>query len=124
MSSFIRGFTSLFMEQLEEERQRLAEEAKAVEYRTRHVDIENISSSEDAIEAAYKAQFPDYQLLFDEEVQAQAQMQGEEVSEEVKETLTKEVFNKVAHGSDAVGIEAIKEVVTQSGMEEKVIDDV
>ena len=85
VSSFIRGFTSLFMEQLEEERQRLAEEAKAVEYRTRHVDIENISSSEDAIEAAYKAQFPDYQLLFDEEVQAQAQMQGEEVSEEVKE---------------------------------------
>ena len=60
----------------------LAEEAKAGEYRTRHVDIENISSSEDAIEAAYKAQFPDYQLLFDEEVQAQAQMQGEEVSEE------------------------------------------
>ena len=46
------------------------------------------------------------------------------MSEEVKETLTKEVFNKVAHGSDAVGIEAIKEVVTQSGMEEKVIDDV
>ena len=85
VSSFIRGFASLFMEQLEEERQRLAEEAKAVEYRTRHVDIENISSSEDAIEAAYKAQFPDYQLLFDEEVQAQAQMQGEEVSEEVKE---------------------------------------
>lgn len=77
ISDFISSFTDLFNAQKEEEAKRKAEEEKAVEFRTRTIDIENISSNEEAMEAAFKEQFPDYQLLFDEEAQAQAIAQGD-----------------------------------------------
>ena len=77
ISDFISSFTDLFNAQKEEEAKRRAEEEKAVEFRTRTIDIENISSNEEAMEAAFKEQFPDYQLLFDEEAQAQAIAQGD-----------------------------------------------
>lgn len=58
VSQFIRGFAGLYMEQLEAERQRAAEEAKEVQFRTRRVDIENISSAEAEMEAAYREPVP------------------------------------------------------------------
>ena len=50
-------------QKLEAERQRAAEEAKEVQFRTRRVDIENISSAEAEMEAAYREQFPDFQRV-------------------------------------------------------------
>lgn len=63
-----------------------------MEFRTRTVNIENISSNEEAVEAAFKEQFPDYQLLFDEEAQAQAAAQGD--------TLDLVALEKAAKGND------------------------
>ena len=66
-----------------------------MEFRTRTVNIENISSNEEAIEAAFKEQFPDYQLLFDEDAQAQAAAQGD--------TLDLVALEKAAKGSGDLG---------------------
>lgn len=81
---FINNFTDMFNQQREEEAARRAEEEKTMEFRTRKVDIDNISSNEEAIEAAYKQQFPDYQLLFDEEAQAKAEAQAVNVESDLE----------------------------------------
>ena len=82
---FISHFTDLYNEQKEKEAEARAQAEKAVEFRVRNLNIENIKGNEEIVEAAFRQQFPDYQLLFDEEAQAKAAAQAVDVVAELQE---------------------------------------
>ena len=89
---FISHFTDLFNEQREKEAQEKADAEKAIEFRVRNLNIENIKGNEEIMEAAFRQQFPDYQLLFDEEAQAKASAQSVDVAAELVD------LNRAVHG--------------------------
>ena len=82
---FISHFTDLYNEQKEKEAEERANAEKAVEFRVRNLNIENVKGNEEIVEAAFRQQFPDYQLLFDEEAQAKAAAQAVDVEAELIE---------------------------------------